>query len=209
MVGVIRRMNKLRGQLLEIRHGPGAALLPPDVTRIHIEFAKKNSEGHMGPRKFWRESLPRLKFWNPAIPMIVNRTTDQAGPATMTLYFRDGSKDADAAAAAAEEGAQSEIASSADGFAKAPEPAQGERTVSINMKALHSSIILKEFMEKTGAVPVLPTPQEEAELRDAEELRKRGEVDRERVRRMLEAQRREAALVAQARNEAATLKAAS
>lgn len=139
--------------------------------------------------------------------MIVNRTTDQAGPATMTLYFRDGSKDADSAAA--EEGAQSEIASSADGFAKAPEPAQGERTVSINMKALHSSIILKEFMEKTGAVPVLPTPQEEAELRDAEELSKRGEVDRERVRKMLEAQRREAALVAQARNEAATLKAAS
>lgn len=135
--------------------------------------------------------------------MIVNRTEDQAGPAKMTLYFRDGSSDA------ATTPDDPETVSSSEGVAKAPEPAQGERTVAIDMKASHSTNILKEFMEKTGAVPVAPTPQEEAEMRDAEELEKRGEVDRERMRRALEAERREAALIATARNEASAIKAAS
>lgn len=135
--------------------------------------------------------------------MIVNRTTDPSGPATMTLYFRDGSSDT---GTAARDG--TETVSSADGLSKAPEPASGERAVTIDMKTQHSRTILKEFMEKTGAVPVVPTPQEDAEMQDMEELRKRGEVDRERVRRGLEAERREAALVAAARNEAEALKAA-
>jgi hypothetical protein len=37
-------------KILWIRHGPGAAILPPNVSRIHLEFAKRLNGGHMGPR---------------------------------------------------------------------------------------------------------------------------------------------------------------
>ncbi|KAL2019430.1 hypothetical protein VTK56DRAFT_9635 [Thermocarpiscus australiensis] len=199
MVGVIRRMNQLKA-LVRIRNGPGAAVLPRDVTRIHLEFAKKWNNGHLGPRKFWREALPRLKFWNPAIPMIVNRTNDQEGPATLTLYFR-------------EPGAtlKSDIpqpSSSTDGFSKAPEPAEGERVVTIDMKNRRSDAILREFMDKSGAVAVMPTPQDEAEMREAEELEARSAIDRVRIKKMVDAQKREKAMIAQAHSEAAAIKAA-
>jgi large subunit ribosomal protein MRP49 len=169
--------------------------------RATLDNARRVATDPLLDRKFWREHLPRLKFWNPAIPMIVNRTTDQLGPATMTLYFRD-----DGAPAAA----KSELpqpSSSSTGHSKAPEPSEGERAVTIDMKNRLSEVILKDFMDMTGAVPVIPTPQEEAEMRDAAELKQRGEIDRERVRKMLEAERREAAMISQARSEAAALKA--
>lgn len=37
-------------QLINIRCGPGAAILPPEVTRIHLDFATKINGGHMGAR---------------------------------------------------------------------------------------------------------------------------------------------------------------
>lgn len=40
-------------KLVKIRCGPGAAVLPKDVTRIHMEFAHKLAGGHMGPRFAW------------------------------------------------------------------------------------------------------------------------------------------------------------
>lgn len=76
-------------QLMEVRNGPGAAILPPNVTKLHLEFAHKWNNGHLGPRKFWREHLPRLKYHNPAIPMIVNRTFNQDDAAVLTVYMRD------------------------------------------------------------------------------------------------------------------------
>ncbi|KAK3683594.1 CI-B8 domain-containing protein [Podospora appendiculata] len=198
MVGVVKRMNVLRSKILNIRLGPGAAVLPQDVTRIHMEFAKNIEEGHMGPRKFFKENLPRLKFWNPSVPMIVNRTENQHGSSTLSLYFREGGTGATEFTMPS---------SSTKGHAKAPEPVEGERVVTIDMKNRRSEMILKDFMDKTGAVPVAPTPQEEAELKDLAELHKRSEIDREIGRKLQEARRREAAMLAQARTEAAALKA--
>ena len=140
--------------------------------------------------------------------MIVNRTTDPASPATMTVYLLDGNRGLGAVAEAIEKGS-ARLTSSSEGFSKATEPSDGERSVTIDMKSRHSSAILKELIEKTGAVSVAPTPQEEEEIRDIEELESRGEIDRERVRKTLEAKRREAALISQARNEAAAIKDAS
>ncbi len=37
-------------KLLNIRYGPGAAILPSEVTRIHLEFAKRWNDGQYGPR---------------------------------------------------------------------------------------------------------------------------------------------------------------
>ncbi|KAL2126181.1 hypothetical protein VTI74DRAFT_1522 [Chaetomium olivicolor] len=154
----------------------------------------------MGPRKFWQHALPRLKYWNPAVPMIVNRTHDQDGPAKLTIYFREPG--------ATLPSDVPQASSSNDGFSKAPAPAQGERALLIDMKNRRSEAILKEFMDKSGAVAVKPTPQDEAEIREIEELEARSKIDHERVRKRNEALKREKQMIKQAHSEAAAIKAA-
>jgi large subunit ribosomal protein MRP49 len=119
--------------------------------------------------------------------MIVNRKAEKTGPATMTLYFRD--KDANSTI----DLRNKQLASSTTGHSLAPEPTDGERAVKIDMRMMHSSAILKELLNKTGAVPVVPTPQDEADVREMDELKERGEVDRAMVKKVLEAERRERA----------------
>lgn len=131
--------------------------------------------------------------------MIVNRKPDPMGPATLTLYFREDK--------VTETLSQSN--SSTQGLSKAPEPAEGEKTVVVDVKGLHSTEILDVLMRKTNAAPVQPTPEEEAEMKDIEDLRRRGEVDRQRNRRELEESRKEKARLAQAMSEAAAIKAAA
>ncbi|KAF2858328.1 hypothetical protein K470DRAFT_259919 [Piedraia hortae CBS 480.64] len=67
-------MRKLAGRLLDLRLGSGAVVLPKDVQRIHLRFAPRIEGGHMGPRKFWRQELRRLKYHNPGVAMTVDRT---------------------------------------------------------------------------------------------------------------------------------------
>lgn len=43
----------------------------------------------MGARKFWRENLTRLKYYNPAVPMFVNRHDEPEGSAILSIYIRD------------------------------------------------------------------------------------------------------------------------
>ncbi|EFX06292.1 50S ribosomal protein mrp49 [Grosmannia clavigera kw1407] len=203
MVGVARRMNKLKA-LLNIRHGPGAALLPSEVSRIHLEFAQRWNDGQYGPRKFWQTCLPRLKYWNPAVPMIVNRTSEATGPATLTIYFRQKQEGVIAAAEATE--AEPQPSSSFVGESKAPQPTPTERTVQIDMKGLRSDAILQDFLSKSGAIPVSPSSQEQADMREVEERAERASVDREVMLKYLTARRREAALLAQAKSEVDSLK---
>lgn len=136
--------------------------------------------------------------------MIVNRHKDNAIPPTMTIYFRDDTSDMSAS-----DSTSSTLHSSTKNETKAPLPAEGERAVTIEMRNQHSSLILKEFLSKTGAVPVTPTEQEKIELEEAEELKQRGEIDRVRMKKTIEAQRREQSLMAQAKTEAAALKSAA
>lgn len=133
--------------------------------------------------------------------MIVNRTTDQAGPAKLTLYFREPG-----AAPGSEAGVQ-QLTSATDGFSKAPPPAEGERVVTIDMKNRRSEAILHEFLQKSGATAVEPTPRDEAQLREVEELKARSNVDRARVKKMIDAQKREKAMIAAAHSEAAAIRA--
>merc|ERR1712000_550312 len=44
------RWNKLRKGMINLQVGPGAAVLPSTVTRIHMDFAFTMAKGHMGPR---------------------------------------------------------------------------------------------------------------------------------------------------------------
>lgn len=50
MPSLAQRMRKLQTQLLAIRLGSGALVLPKDVKRIHMRFAQYKKGGHMGPR---------------------------------------------------------------------------------------------------------------------------------------------------------------
>lgn len=132
--------------------------------------------------------------------MVVNRSENQEGPATLTLYFREPG--------ATLSSDVPQPSSSADGFSKAPAPAEGERVLMIDMKHRHSEAILKEFLDKSGAVAVKPSPQDEAEMAAVEELEARSKVDEARVKKMNEATRREKQMIAQAHSEAAAIKAA-
>lgn len=174
------RLNLLRKKLINIRCGPGAAILPAEVTRIHMDFALRLKGGHMGARKFWREYLPRLKYHNPSIPMIVNRHDQNQLPPTMTIYLRKADSSAANPASSSEPIAQP--SSSRTNLSKAQPPTADERVVHIDMANKHSSHILEFFMAETRAVPLQPTNEEIAEMQALETLRKNAEVDRERVR---------------------------
>lgn len=153
-------------------------------------------------RKFWRENLPRLKYWNPAIPMIVNRGPNQEAAAKMTVYFRDASIPISA------DVADTPVLSATHGHNKAPAPKPWEKTVEIEMTNVHSERILSEFLTTTGAVPVKPTPQEELDMQEVEARKQKSAMDSEIGRKRREAQLREEAMLAQARSEAAAIKAA-
>ncbi|PNY28480.1 Uncharacterized protein TCAP_01571 [Tolypocladium capitatum] len=209
-------------QLINIRCGPGAAILPPEVTRIHMDFATKINGGHMGARfapaphsallssgppltsqtcnrKFWREYLPRLKYHNPSIPMIVNRHDQSQAPPTMTVYLRTSSPptSSDSSSSAAESHAQP--TSSRTNLSKAQPPGSDERVVSIDMKDKHSSDILEFFMAETRAKALQPTKEEIAEMQGLEAANKQAVVDRERVRQLRSEKKKEEDMLKRAR----------
>lgn len=132
--------------------------------------------------------------------MVVNRSTDQTGPAVMTIYFRDGKETSDAPRFPM---------SAADGSSPAPKPGKGERIVTIDMKNRKSDVILSEFLAKTGAVPLQPTPKDEEEFREFVDLHRRSEIDRERIQKLNDAKKREKAMLAKAMSDAQMIKAAS
>ncbi|RFU80966.1 ribosomal mrp49 [Trichoderma arundinaceum] len=181
-------------QLINIRCGPGAAVLPAEVTRIHMDFALRLKGGHMGARKFWKEYLPRLKYHNPSVPMIVNRHDQNQLPPTMTIYLR---KPNSSTAASSEPLAQP--SSSRTNLSKAQPPTADERVVHIDMTNKHSSHILEFFMAETRAVPLQPTNEEIAEMQSLETLRKNADVDRERVRQLRLEKKKEEDMLKRAR----------
>ncbi|KFZ12811.1 hypothetical protein V502_06915 [Pseudogymnoascus sp. VKM F-4520 (FW-2644)] len=186
MVSILRRMTKLRA-LLAIKLGPGAAVLPKNVTKLHMEFAKRMNDGHFGPRKFWQSYLPRLKFHNPAVSMTLDRTTNQEGPALMTVYFDDATQPQTPSAPVA--GTQTE-----------PTTSNQQRVVTINMKHRHESEILSQLLALTNAVPVEPTPEEVEQLQELAAQQEVSEKDSARHRVFNEEKKREEAILAQARS---------
>lgn len=146
-------------------------------------------------RKFWRENLPRLKYHNPAVPIIINRHHENDTPPTMTIYMRS----ADRPAAAESPDSTTPLFSSHSDLAKAPQPAPGERAVRIDMKDKHSSEILHSFMTETSATPLQPTAEDISEMQALDALRQRGDIDRERVRQERAEKKREEDMLKRAR----------
>ncbi|UNI20080.1 hypothetical protein JDV02_006206 [Purpureocillium takamizusanense] len=197
----IKALPHTIAQLITIKCGPGAAIIPPEVTRIHMDFATKLNGGHMGARKFWREYLPRLKYHNPAIPMIVNRHDQNSSPPTMTIYLRKttspsaDSPSADLPAAKA----HTQPGSSINNLSKAQPPASDERVVHIDMKNKHSSQIFDFFAAETRAKALQPTTEEIAEMQSLKAFKKQAGVDRERVRQLRAERKKEEDMLKRAR----------
>ncbi|KAH8677496.1 CI-B8 domain-containing protein [Xylariales sp. PMI_506] len=196
MVNPGKRMNLLKA---------GAAVLPPEITRIHMDFALRWNDGHFGPKKFWKDCLPRLKYWNPSIPMIINRHTNQAGPAVMSIYFRQGG----ASPSKNMLPLAQQPHSSTKNETPAPAPEEGERIVTINMKNVHSDTILAEFLQKTGATLIEPTPEDRTQMVQIREREEKAAVDRAIMKKYMDNKRMEERILAQAKKEAEAIKLAN
>ncbi|KAG4285607.1 hypothetical protein FPRO06_06867 [Fusarium proliferatum] len=187
------RFNKLRAKIISLRCGPGAAILPPEVTRIHMDFATSFKNGHMGAKKFWRENLPRLKYHNPSVPMIVNRHSRNNKKPTISIYLRK--PDASTPAPAT----RSQPSSSRNNLSKATPPDADEKIITVDMTEKHSSHILEYVLAETRAVPIKPTKEEIRELQELDAMARQAEVDRARMRSLREEKKREEDMLKRAR----------
>ncbi|KAK2776956.1 hypothetical protein FQN52_001277 [Onygenales sp. PD_12] len=209
MVSVVKRMRHLKS-LLNMRVGLGAALLPPaasapnssPVTRLHLTYARKIYEGHQGARKFWRICLPRLKFHNPALPVTVKQTLDQAGPAMLSIYFN---KTAAAAAPAADEtGAAQSSQEVLDALAPAPTESEVVKTIDVKNKDVRA--IWAQFKAATGAEDLPITPEDQAEIDEMNRLNAKSELDRKQVAENMQAIRDQEKLLEAAREDVKRLR---
>ncbi|KAK6360253.1 hypothetical protein TWF730_006401 [Orbilia blumenaviensis] len=169
------RMRWLRAKLYSVRNGTGAAILPPNISRIALSFNYKSNNGHMGPRKFFRECLPRLKYHNPEVDMIVTRKDALEGPATLTIHFSDVPVDSKLQ------------------FKKkqtAPVVRETTSTIDIDMLNRFPDDIMDELVQKTSAT-LYSEPPRPAELEEeAEYLAKKRERELEEKFKLQRADRR-------------------
>ena len=132
-------------------------------------------------RKFWHHMLPRLKYHNPAIPMTVDVTDDQAGPASLYVYFAQASSPSQPASGASSSPEREEI---------------------IDMKHKTDVYILEEFTKLVDGQQIEATEQEREELAAFDEQRMRSDRDRALQKEVLAKQRREQEILEQARRSA-------
>ncbi|KAF2651950.1 hypothetical protein K491DRAFT_696012 [Lophiostoma macrostomum CBS 122681] len=201
MVALIKRMRNLR-ELLWVRIGPGALLLPKEVTKLGLEFSKNKVGGHMGPRKFWREMLPRIKFHNPTIPVEIRRHNTPTGPALLHIYTSTSS---DPTPAASDISVSDTTASTPPSSTPNPRDTQVPTTATpahtVDIKSADELDILAQLVSRTGATEIKATPEEAAEMAEIKEFNVRREKDRVEVREKLAKERREEELLRLARGE--------
>lgn len=148
--------------------------------------------GHMGPRygrksltalamgtkvwhrKFWRNVLPKLKYYNPAVDMTVNSSGPIEGPATLTWFYHP---------------AQS---------------SEQVTTKTIDMKHKHTDDILAEFVTGTQAQSVEETEADRtiaANLkRDVDEI----EANKAKSQRLIAERKRRSGLLNVSRRDSQT-----
>ncbi|TVY14826.1 hypothetical protein LARI1_G006454 [Lachnellula arida] len=172
MVNIAQRMTRLK-ELLRLRVGGGAAILPPEVTRLHMDFVMTYDDGHKGPRHFWRNDLRRLKFYNPAIPMTVSRTENPDDPALMTIHFTSASAAASTSPPVSTTSPQTSTAPAT--LSSSPTPT--ERTEVFNIKSRKRYEILEQLMALTNAKKIEPTEEELNEIRELNAKREQSAKD--------------------------------
>ncbi|PSK40080.1 hypothetical protein B9Z65_8020 [Elsinoe australis] len=184
-------------KLLAMRIGPGALKLPKDVSRIHFRFAPKMYNGHMGPRKFWRHELVRLKYHNPAVAMTIDRNVTNEEEPIMTVHF--ATKDASKTAGSSPGAPTPTTSTSGDKVASDYQPS--ERTESVTMAWKKEEEILDDLIRVTRATAISPTAEERDQLRQLAEDAVRSKKDSERSLAVVAERKRQEAILAEARGE--------
>jgi len=191
-MNVAIRNKKLKARLLDVRLGPGAAILPSNIKRINLDFGYRIEGGNRGPRKFWRECLPRLKYHNPAVSMTVNRSSNQQGPALLSVFFTQPP-----------ESDRSTISPSALSSTKAsPSPSSYDPSIaveSIEMRNLQETEILERLLVVTKARPYEASPEEQVDLQEVKDFEERSQADREAQNRLNRIKAEEKAMLEQAK----------
>ena len=129
--------------------------------------------------------------------MTINRSHDQGGPATLSVFFAPPPKSSSATASPAP-------SSSTDPSAAPSGHASADRIATIDMRHKHESEILSKLLELTKGVSYEASPDELAELRGVEDEKRRSEEDREAQARLNEVKRQEKALLDMARGRVET-----
>ena len=127
--------------------------------------------------------------------MTVDRSEDNSGPATLSIFFAPSANTSSASATSSPAPTSSTSAGKATS-----DHTPFERVQSIDMKHRHEEEILEQVMHITKAIKVIPSPEEELELRQLEDQRDRSQRDAETTRLYNEKVRREKALLEQARS---------
>ncbi|KAJ8125284.1 hypothetical protein O1611_g8355 [Lasiodiplodia mahajangana] len=145
--------------------------------------------------------------------MLVNRSDNQTGPATMSIYFRQSPPSSDPSSTVEAVRNMLPLAQQPHSSIKnehpAPPPEEDEKVVTIDMKNIHSDAILTEFLAKTGATLVHPTSHEQMEMQQIEERGERANMDRAITKKFIDDKRREERMLALAKQEAEAIKAAN
>ncbi|KAJ5416074.1 hypothetical protein N7465_004769 [Penicillium sp. CMV-2018d] len=199
MVNLFKRLRKLQ-TMLQTKIGTGAAIFPnlasaskefPAVTRLHLTYARKIDQGHAGARHFWRNCLPRLKYHNPGVPMTVTQTSNQQGPAALTIYFAERAGSA-ATALANEKKVIDELA---------PAPEANEQSAVLDIKNRTYQQIWDRVQAMTNA-KVVPANSEDIALSEKlAEIQKRSGPDRQRVQAIRQAKKDQERMLAEARGQ--------
>lgn len=193
------RLRKLQTKLLAMRMGSGAVKLPKDVQRIHMRFAPRLGNGHMGPRKFWKHELIRLKFHNPAVSMTVDRSVKTEEEAFLTVFFAP--KDAAKTSGAETGGTHATTSTSGDKVASDHTPSEKTESVSISHKLPHE--ILQDLVRLTDAEIIDPEAEDVQLEKDLAEQDTRSQADREQSMALNAEKKRQADLLAEARGQTA------
>ncbi|KAF2432002.1 hypothetical protein EJ08DRAFT_648400 [Tothia fuscella] len=198
MVNIPQRMRRLT-TLLAIRIGPGAAILPSNVQRIHMDFGATIDGGNKGPKMFWRHILPRLKYHNPSTPITINRSTDSSTSPTLSIFLRE-SQSQSSSTSSSSTTTPSPTHTSAD-TVKTPLLASAAQVLTIDLKHKSEDDILSEFLDVSGAKKVQPSTSELEGLRELEEQRERSAKDSERSKKVRAQWKKEQAMLAAARGD--------
>ncbi|KAH7090757.1 CI-B8 domain-containing protein [Paraphoma chrysanthemicola] len=181
------------------RCGPGALILPKEVSKISMEFNTKLYGGHRGARKFWREMLPRIKYRNPTIPISISRHTDADGPSLLHIYTTSPTPQQAPTTSSVSNQAPSSSATPNPQTTLVPDTSPPTHT--LNIRDINESEILDMLVKTIGATQLEMTEQEKAEMQEMKEQNERSEKDRVQVREYLTKERREQELLKLARGE--------
>ncbi|KAF2760552.1 hypothetical protein EJ05DRAFT_288654 [Pseudovirgaria hyperparasitica] len=167
MVSISKRMAKLKGKLLAIRIGNGAAIIPPELQMVYLRFSYSGQQGHIGAKKFWKVILPRIKYRNPAIPIRISKTVDPNTSPILELVFNKPPKNLPI------------------DFTYIGSQAADHVRVQMDIKGMHEDKIWEKLREATDAVEVEPLEHELEAAEEPEVKRMQSQWQKEKAREFI------------------------